>query len=603
MWGIVSATTMQLRPNTTNFYKSLTLITIIVLGAAYAVSELVYSNHFQTEVVSAHKAAEAIVANISGDLNRGLDLESVDVGKLAGLTSYELSIISKDGRLISSSKTNAPKQALDYSFFQDVRSALSGASSWLQSSDYSESESKLFVSYPLNYQKNVLGAVRLAKPVADISKSMQPVNNLLLLIAASLILAIWYFTNRVIRILNSPLFRLQAGVQKFAEGDLKHKLYSERDDHAGRLAIQLNKMAAQLHSKISEIEAQRNELDAVFSSMQEGVLLIGMDEKVIKINKSAFEMLGTLSMQVGGKSIEEVVRNINLQNYAKAILRGGRIEPTELFLHENKELTVQVYSSLISDINQKKIALMIVLNDITQLKQLETVRKDFVANVSHELKTPITSIQGFVETLLDGAMHNPEETKRFLEIIHRQTERLNTIFNDLLILAGLEKESGGRMLNQEVCDLDVLINSVIQVCHLKAQKKNLSIDRTEVHVKTVKASTSLLEQALVNFLDNAIKYSPPGKEIKIMTQREREMVRISVVDNGMGIEANHLGRIFERFYRIDQARSREEGGTGLGLSIVKHIALLHKGQVEVQSESGKGSIFSILLPAEQLIQS
>lgn len=342
--------------------------------------------------------------------------------------------------------------------------------------------------------------------------------------------------------------------------------------------------------------SQLNELEAVFSAMREGVLLISFDSKVVKINKAACQMMGVGS-DSQGKSISEVVRNSELKSYVAMALTNPEPEEIELELHEPREMIVQVYSRVTEGRNHKEKGLIVVLNDITQLKQLEKIRKDFVANVSHELKTPVTSIQGFVETLLDGAMHNPADNQRFLEIIHRQTKRLNYIFNDLLILAGLEKDSIARSISLEKCDLNALCESVRQVCALKGEKKRISIE-TALEVQTVKANSSLLEQAVANLVDNAIKYSLEERKILISSNRiEGGMVKISVTDSGQGIAETHLPRLFERFYRVDQSRSRsEEGGTGLGLAIVKHIALLHQGRVEVQSVIGKGSVFSIFIP-------
>ena len=234
------------------------------------------------------------------------------------------------------------------------------------------------------------------------------------------------------------------------------------------------------------------------------------------------------------------------------------------------------------------------LNDMgAQLNKLEQIRRDFVANVSHELKTPITSIKGFAETLLAGAKETPEDLERFLEIISKQSERLAAIVEDLLTIARLEGERLDELLLPTEEELYNVIANAISVLEVRAKRKSISIEIECDQDLLVKIDRHLVEQALINLVDNAIKYSGEGSTIWLKVFKEAREVRVDVIDQGLGIPAEHLPRLFERFYRVDKARSRSLGGTGLGLSIVKHIAVVHKGQVSVQSVLGKGSTFSI----------
>jgi two-component system phosphate regulon sensor histidine kinase PhoR len=241
---------------------------------------------------------------------------------------------------------------------------------------------------------------------------------------------------------------------------------------------------------------------------------------------------------------------------------------------------------------------VIVFHDITELRRLENARRDFVTNVSHELKTPITSIKGFVETLLEGALQDPDDARRFLGIIAKQAGRLDAIIDDLLNLSRIELEVDRPELPREVTSVGQTVEAAIQACKPNAERKNMRVslesdEDTQAHV-----NTALIQLAVENLIDNAVKYSEPNTDVRIEVRRQPDHVAIAVHDHGCGIEREHIERIFERFYRVDKARSRKLGGTGLGLAIVKHIVRLHGGNVLVESVPREGSTFTIVLPAE-----
>jgi two-component system phosphate regulon sensor histidine kinase PhoR len=258
--------------------------------------------------------------------------------------------------------------------------------------------------------------------------------------------------------------------------------------------------------------------------------------------------------------------------------------------------TLQAHSSVLcGEDRDRTVGAVVVFNDVTRLKRLEAVRRDFVANVSHELKTPVTSIKGFTETLLDGASEDPEASRRFLQIIAGQADRLNSIIEDLLALSTLEATREGRpaLVEADVCDV---VTVAMEICGPKAQAKGIRMDAACTPEAHAPINPPLLEQAVVNLIDNAVKYSPEGSEVHVSLEQSHDQIVIRVADYGPGIAREHLPRLFERFYRVDKARSRDLGGTGLGLSIVKHIAQVHGGRVSVESTLGRGSTFSIYLP-------
>ncbi|MGD9189052.1 MAG: ATP-binding protein, partial [Desulfobacteraceae bacterium] len=271
---------------------------------------------------------------------------------------------------------------------------------------------------------------------------------------------------------------------------------------------------------------------------------------------------------------------------------------SDITVFHNGERVLNVKSSPLLDTNRKRKGTLIIFNDVTQLRRLENLRRDFVANVSHEIKTPLTAIKGFVETLHQGSVDNPEETARFLGIIRKHVDRLNSIITDLLSLSRIEQEDEARTIKFEVRHIREVFTTAMQICRSKAEQKQIEINQSCPDELQAKFDPSLLEQAVVNLLDNAIKYSDSGSMVSLEAVRYDGSVRISIKDQGIGIAKKHLPRLFERFYRVDKARSRKLGGTGLGLAIVKHIAQAHGGRITVESKLGEGSTFTLELPVK-----
>jgi two-component system phosphate regulon sensor histidine kinase PhoR len=297
-----------------------------------------------------------------------------------------------------------------------------------------------------------------------------------------------------------------------------------------------------------------------------------------------------------GRGIAEIIYNPELQQLIADVSAQRTTIENDIILYKDKKRHVQISGTAVDTASGHRV--VIVLTDMTRIHQLENMRREFVSNVSHELKTPITSIKGFVETLLDGSIHSPEESKKFLEIIAKHTSRLNAIIEDLLNLSRIEQEIESDHIIKEVGSIKMVLAAAAAACQSKADEKQtaLVIDCDDALTATINAA--LLEQAVINLIDNAVKYSDPHKMVAIKAHRSDGGIIITVRDEGCGISAEHLPRIFERFYVVDKARSRKVGGTGLGLAIVKHIINAHGGKVSVESEIGKGSIFTITLPTK-----
>jgi two-component system phosphate regulon sensor histidine kinase PhoR len=280
------------------------------------------------------------------------------------------------------------------------------------------------------------------------------------------------------------------------------------------------------------------------------------------------------------------------------VLNEERPSQTDITLSGQEDRIVRLDGASLRDSKGDKSGAVIVISDMTRVRRLEEVRRDFVANVSHELRTPITSIKGFVETLLDGASRKPEDAERFLQIIAKHADRLNAIVEDLLTLSSLEDGTEKRKITLEKASIRAVLNSVVEMSSIKAEEKHIAVELDCDKQIEAKINTVLLEQALLNLVDNAIKYSEPGSLVRIKARKADKMMAISVHDDGCGIAKIHQDRIFERFYVVDKSRSRKLGGTGLGLAIVKHIAEVHGGSVTVESSPGAGSTFTMHLPAD-----
>jgi two-component system phosphate regulon sensor histidine kinase PhoR len=330
--------------------------------------------------------------------------------------------------------------------------------------------------------------------------------------------------------------------------------------------------------------------------MVEGVVAVDADERIINLNPAAAELFGIQMTAARGRSLQEVIRNSSLQRFFARVLTENRPMEEDIVLHNAGERRLQAHGTLLKDAAGGRIGALVVLNDVTRLHRLEDMRKEFVANVSHELKTPITSIKGFVETLQDGAVGNHDEAQSFLSIISRQAARLESIIEDLLSLSRIEQETERTETPRSRESIADIVANAVQQCRLKIDEKRINIvvecsEKLAAHV-----NAPLLEQAVINLLDNAVKYSPAETSVRISAREDGSEVILAVQDNGCGIPQEHLPRIFERFYRVDKARSRQLGGTGLGLSIVKHIVQAHGGRVQAESRVGRGSTFTVVLP-------
>lgn len=391
------------------------------------------------------------------------------------------------------------------------------------------------------------------------------------------------------------LRHVEEATARFAGGSFDELLALPPRRRLRALTDGLNDMAIQLQGRVSALSRLSREQDAILRSMTEGVVTVDSEGKVRRVNEAARTLLGVSKAYVEGLSLFEVIHHEEIRRFMEDAASSMVPTTGTVMLRHDPEMILDVYGSPLFQDDGSSSGTLIVFRDMTRVHKLENVRRDFVANVSHELRTPITSIKGFAETLLEGAMHEPESLRKFLGIIGKHAERLHAIFNDLLTLARLEAGSGEDQIEIATYKLSEIIHEAIDACSAHAMAKSISLSSSVEDDIRIAVNQNLMRQAFVNLIDNAIKYSDSGASVTVSVERDGEYARCMVTDTGPGIESSHLSRLFERFYRVDQGRSRQMGGTGLGLAIVKHIAQVHGGRVEVQSKLGEGSVFSIFL--------
>lgn len=515
---------------------------------------------------------------------------------LKAISASRITLVAKDGRVLGDSDAD-PRSMENHASHPEVGEALAGHPSFDVRYSVTVHQDMMYFALPVRQGMEVIGVLRVSLPLTAFDDALSEIVSKIVFGALAVALIAALITVVLARRVSRPITNLVQGAERYATGDFTHRVDLPDSAELASLAETLNHMATQLDSKIRELTTQRNEQESVLASMGEGVVAVGADERILFMNRAAQELLGADSVRAKGRLLQEYVRSSELQHFIRQMLTAEEIPaPREISLPSRANHVLQVSGSSLCGPNGTQLGMLVVLNDITRLRQLEGLRKEFVANVSHELKTPITTIKGFVETLREGALEHTEYAQMFLERISRNVERLNAIIDDLLNLSSIERDVDQAEVKLAPGDVADIVRSAVAACIPLADERGIRLQVLHQEDMVTLINPTLLEQAVINLLDNAIKYSESGSEVKIELARAGEHLEIRVQDHGAGISAEHIPRLFERFYRVDKARSRKLGGTGLGLAIVKHIVQAHKGRVEVESTLGEGSTFTISIP-------
>ena len=435
--------------------------------------------------------------------------------------------------------------------------------------------------------------LRLAVPLEDVHTSVSAVRRRILaasLVAALLALSVAYFFSNS---LSRRISRLREFAESLVHAPATEVLNSGAGDELGALAQSLNLTARQLRELVDRVSLESARREAILSGMVEGVLAVTQEMRVAFCNDYFLRALGRNDPPGENTPLVELSRDPELRILMEQVLSSGAAAKQRIQLTSAAGRAFEVQAAPLSTPSYRGV--IAILHDITDLERLERVRRDFVANVSHELRTPLTAIRGYAETLLEGALEDPENNRKFLEIIKAHSIRLNNIASDLLTLS--ELESGKPPADPESVGINSAIQAALRTVESEARLRGVHLVWQPGKDATVRGDRTRLEQAFINLLDNAVKFNRPGGEVRVENGISDEAkVRIDVTDSGIGIPSEDLSRVFERFYRVDKARSRDMGGTGLGLSIVKHVIERMGGSVSAKSQLGKGSTFTVLLP-------
>jgi two-component system phosphate regulon sensor histidine kinase PhoR len=577
------------------------LITVLsLLGAAWYASGSIRQFHLHSVREDLEARAHLVADQIAGSLGaEGMPELDRLCKKLGRSSATRITVVLPDGRVIADSEEN-PAKMENHAGRIEVSEALSGGTG--ASTRYSETLKSymMYVAIPVQEGKRIDGVVRTALPLTTIGRALYPVYAEIVLISTVIALAAVLLSLVVARRISRPLEEIKRGAERFADGDFSPRLPAKSSDEISTLAETMNKMAAQLDDRIRAITQQSSEQQAILSSMVEGVLAVDEDGLIIRANRAAADMLSLTREEVEGKSAQTAIRNTAVREFTDRVLSASAPAEDDIVIESDDEQRfLHLHGAVLRDNDSQATGAVIVLNDVTRLRKLENIRREFVANVSHELKTPITSVKGFVETLQDGALGVREDAERFLGIIASELDRLNSIIEDLLLLSRVEQDTEEREITVGETIVGDVLKAAVQARAAKADEKKIEVDLRCDEDLVVEANALLLEHAVVNLIDNAIKYSDEGSSVRVVAAAQNGGIAIRVIDSGCGIDKKDISRVFERFYRVDKARSRKLGGTGLGLAIVKHIVQVHGGHVTVDSTPGKGSTFVIHLPGAQ----
>ena len=440
------------------------------------------------------------------------------------------------------------------------------------------------------------GYVRTSVSLSSVEEKLGGIRNIVLFSAVSAFIAALILGLFFARHFALPLSNMTSVAQSMSQGDYDRRLSVNRLDEFGKLAKAYNVMAESLKIRIGTIDSERNKLQTILTGMIEGVIALDMSENIVHINAAAGRILEVSPPECLGKSIWKIASFMELKELLANVFNEKAGLKTKLKLaRQFKDTVIEMQISPIYDITHAPAGSVIVMHDVSELHNLEKIRRDFVANISHELKTPITAIRGLIETIIDDEEITIDNRKNFMERAKEQTKRLTSLVDDILALARLESESF--VMEKSRVNINRIILDAVKSLSPVSEEREIEI-ATELPDTSVEINgdENAITSAISNLLDNALKYTPPKGKIVVRLKTDGLFGVVEIQDNGVGIEQKHHHRIFERFYRVDKARSRELGGTGLGLAIVKHVAQSHGGKVDLESVPGKGSIFRITLP-------
>jgi len=570
-------------------YLVITLIAMLVVGF-YATKQI---KSKLMERIDTELTSYARIISTTPSLSRIIS----EIDTVSKTSDARVTLIDSDGGILADSdgKASEMDNHLNRPEVQEAR--VKGAGKSIRFSATLGIDT-LYVALPIEEGSTIQGYIRLARPLTEVKHYIQEINLLIfesfLIVGILSFLIAFVFTSR----LTSPIHEMEQFTERLLEGEDPGSLMIHSSDETGRLARNINYMVMRLTEKIQFADEEKGKLESLLASMEDGILLLDANDRIEAINDASKKMFSTRFRDIVGRTTLEAFRNIDMQEALDRFKETGEPVSQEIIVEEDQR-ALDVTISPVLGLPENEGKTIIVLHDVTRLKKLEKVRADFVANVTHEIKTPLTAILGFIETLEGGAIEEIETAKSFLHTIHEHAERLDRLVDDLLVISNAEL--GEIRFSFETVSLNGVIENALIVIERKASEKKLIVKK-EIpdDLPSIWGDRDRLHQILLNVLDNAVKFTPDSGTVSVKAFDAKDgHVYIEIGDTGIGIPKAEIPRLGERFYRVDKARSRELGGTGLGLSIVKHLMTAHKGRVEIRSQIGAGTTVLLIFPSFQ----
>ena len=567
----------------------LTLIISVLIGRQV-------SDNSSREIHQSLTVLSELLAEIArqGLLQSDATLQETIV-KLGDKTDSRFTVIADNGLVVADSR-ESPTNMDNHSRRPEIIEARESGFSITSRFSETLQQHMIYRAVRVTLDDQNIGFVRISLPLKSVDEKLAQLRSAAFLGAsiagfAALILG-FYFAKRF----SDPLINMTEAAEAISRGDYDRRISIRHQDELGTLAQSFNRMAKSSAERMMEITADRNRLAKIFSSMVEGIISVDQHQKIVQINQTAAALLDLSVQDSLNKPISDVLRNPEIiSSLPKAIETQESVKSQLRKPFRERDLVVDVSVVSLRDEDGHGAGAVIVLHDVSEVDRLAMIRRDFVANASHELKTPITAIRGLTETILDDEQMPTTIRTSFINKISVQSLRLSSLVSDLITISRLESDLGAGH-HQRLDFAEIIQRSVAELRPVCLEKKlHLHMNKSGENFE-VSGDSQELKQLADNLLDNAIKYTPEGGDISITIKAYQSTIEFSVNDTGIGISPSYQQRIFERFYRVDKARSRELGGTGLGLSIVKNIVEQHSGLVSVQSQPGKGSTFTVSLP-------
>ena len=572
-------------------FNRLFLFYAVILFIALLISEIFISTTVKENHLDELRRNLSIQVDLISDrINFSRNRIDGVCNELKKKTGARFTVVLADGRVIGDSDTASADMENHLQRTEIAQAALFRTGSTIRRSETVKTDF-LYFAKKISFGRDQSGFIRLAVPLTDIDHAVNQTRINILVIFGLVFLGIWLF----ILWQTNQLRRLVIQIKEFsfslASGEIDRRLFMKSGGEFGEIAGNLVEMSETLRGLLKQSEEERSRLNAILKNMPDALLIINPKGTVLLANAAASALFGEQPLY--GKHYMEIIRSSAFSELIDNINANPALSKAEIKLETPDEHHFNVLVSPLFYNERDLSGFVVVLHDITRLEKLEQVRKDFVANISHEIKTPITAIKGFADTLLDGAIDDRENAARFIDTIRQNSERINNLVDDLLMLSKIEL--GVIAINKTQIDIRDTLDQVISLLADKAHITNLSIE-TVLHpeVTTIAADKDRLIQIFTNLVDNAIKFTESGK-VAFGTGLENGRPLLFVEDTGIGVPIKHISRLGERFYRVDTARSRKMGGTGLGLAIVKHLVKAHGWEMHIESKQGKGTFIRIYL--------